>query len=88
VILAGGTVLGNVLGVRVRRGRRRGWEREVQLILYGVALALVGYIMYGLGLLNPTSIMGLQGAAPRAALFFLSVLLTFLPSGAVWLRGG
>ncbi|MGB9301017.1 MAG: glycoside hydrolase family 3 N-terminal domain-containing protein [Anaerolineae bacterium] len=88
LILAGGTVLGNVFGVRVRRGRRGGWEREVQLILYGVALALVGYIMYGLGLLNPTSIMGLQGAAPRAVLFFLSVLLAFLPSGAVWLRGG
>jgi hypothetical protein len=48
----------------------------------------VGYIMYGLGLLNPTSIMGLQGAAPRVVLFFLSVLLAFLPSGAVWLRGG
>jgi len=88
LISCGGAALGNVAGVRVRQGRRRGWEREVQLILYGVGLALVGYILYGLGLLNPTSMMGLQGAAPRAALFLLSVLLAFLPSGAVWLRGG
>jgi beta-N-acetylhexosaminidase len=88
LISCGGAVLGNVAGVRVRQGRRGGWEREVQLILYGVGLALVGYILYGLGLLNPTSIMGLQGAAPRAVLFFLSVLLAFLPSGAVWARGG
>jgi beta-N-acetylhexosaminidase len=88
LILCGGAVLGNVAGVRVRRGRRGGWEREVQLILYGVGLALVGYILYGLGLLNPTSIMGLQGAAPRVTLFLLSVLLAFLPSGAAWLGGG
>jgi hypothetical protein len=43
--------------------------------------------MYGLGFLNPTSIMGLEGAAPRAVVFFLSVLLAFVPSGTVWLRG-
>jgi beta-N-acetylhexosaminidase len=88
LILAAGTVLGNIAGVRARRGRRAGWEREVQLILYGVGLALLGYIMYGLGLLNPTSVMGLQGAAPRAVLLLLSVLLAFVPSGAAWLRGG
>jgi hypothetical protein len=85
-VVAAGTVLGNVAGVRVRRGRRKAWEREVQLILYGVALALLGYLLYGLGLLNPTSLMGTQGAATRIGLLLLSVFLAFLPSGVVWLR--
>ena len=88
LLMAGGTVLGNVVGIRVRRGRRSGWGREVQLILYGVALALVGYLLYGLGLLNPTSLVGWQGPATRVTLLLLSVLLAFLPGGVVWLRRG
>ena len=85
-LMAGGTVLGNVVGVQVRRGRRKGWDREVQLILYGVGLPLVGYLLYGLGLLNPTSLAGLQGPATRITLLLLTAVLAFLPSGVVWLR--
>jgi len=79
-------VLGSIVGVQVRRGRRKSWDREVQLVLYGVALALVGYLLYGLGLLNPTSLVGLQGLATRITLLLLSALLAFLPSGVVWVR--
>jgi len=87
-LLAGaGTVLGNVAGAQMRRGRRKGWEREVQLILYGVGLGLVGYLLFGLGLLNPTVILGWQGAPVRVFLLFLGLILGFLPSVLVRLRG-
>jgi hypothetical protein len=46
----------------------------------------VGYLLYGLGLLNPTSLAGLQGPATRITLLLLSSVLAFLPSGVVWLR--
>jgi beta-N-acetylhexosaminidase len=85
-LMTAGTVLGSVFGVQVRRGRRKGWEREVQLILYGVALALVGYLLYGLGMLSPASLVGAQGPAARITLLLLSLLLAFLPSGVVRLR--
>ena len=82
--MVGGATLGNVVGVRVRRGRRKGWDREVRLILFGVALALVGYLLYGLGPLNPTSLVGLQGPGTRITLLLLSTLLAFLPSWVAW----
>jgi beta-N-acetylhexosaminidase len=87
-LLAGaGTLLGNVVGVQTRRGRRKGWEREVQLILYGLGLGLVGYLLFGLGLLNPASIWGWQGAGVRACLLLLELFLGFLPSAIAWLWG-
>lgn len=82
-LLAGaGILLGNVLGVQTRRGRRKGWEREVQLILYSVGMGLTGYILFGLGLLNPARILGWQGVSLRFFLVLLCALLAFLPSGA------
>jgi beta-N-acetylhexosaminidase len=86
VLAAVGTTMGTMFGTQTRSGRRKGWEREVQLILYGVALGLVGYILYGLGLLNPTSILGWEGLEVRMFLLALSLVLGFLPSAAVWLR--
>lgn len=59
----------------------------MQLILYGVALGLVGYLLFGLGLLNPGSILGWEGATVRAYLLLLGLFLGFLPSAIVWLRG-
>jgi len=86
-LLAGaGIVVGNLVGLRARRGRRKGWEREVQLILYGVALGLIAYILYGLGLLNPARILGWQGASVRVFLLFFCAVLAFLPGGADWPR--
>lgn len=88
LLLAGlGIVLGTVAGSQVRRGHRKGWEREVQIILYGVALALIGYILYGLGLANPMTVLGWQGAGVRTYLLLLSLFLAFLPGAVVWLRG-
>jgi len=88
LVLAGlGTVLGSLAGSQVRRGHRKGWEREVQIILYGVALALIGYVLYGLGPLNPMSVLGWQGAGVRTYLLLLSMLLAFLPGSIVWMRG-
>jgi beta-N-acetylhexosaminidase len=81
-----GTVLGSVAGLQTRRGRRKGWEREVQLVLYSAALGLIGYILYGLGLMNPSSILGWQGIGVRAFLLFSALILAFLPSALVWLR--
>lgn len=82
-----GTVLGNVAGAQMRRGRRKGWEREVQLILYGVGLGLVGYLLFGLGLLNPTILLGWEGPPVRVFLLLLGLVLGLLPSILVWLRG-
>ena len=82
-----GTVLGSIAGVQTRSGRRKGWEREVQLVLFSVALGLVGYLLYGLGLLNPSSALGWQGPGVRAFLLLSAVFLAFLPSAVVWLRG-
>jgi beta-N-acetylhexosaminidase len=87
-LLAGaGTVLGNVIGVQTRGRRRKGWEREVQLILYGLGLGLVGYLLFGLGLLNPASVLGWQGAGVRGFLLLLELFLGFLPSAIAWLWG-
>jgi hypothetical protein len=80
-------VLGSAAGSQVRRGHRKGWEREVQIILYGVALALVGYILYALGPLNPMSVLGWQGGGVRTFLLLFSMLLAFLPGAIMWLRG-
>ncbi len=86
-LLAGtGIVAGSVVGLQARRGRRKGWEREVQLMLYGVGLGLIGYILYGLGLLNPTRILGWEGGAVRTFLVLLCAILAFLPSTAIWPR--
>jgi beta-N-acetylhexosaminidase len=86
-LLAGaGILLGNLLGFQVRRGRRRAWEREVQLVLYGVELGLIGYILYGLGLLNPARFVGLESGILRGFLLLLSVALAFLPSAVLRLR--
>jgi hypothetical protein len=82
-----GTIVGSIAGVQTRSGRRKGWEREVQLVLYGAALGLAGYILYGLGLLNPSSLLGWQGLGVRAFLLLAAVFLGFLPSAVVWLRG-
>ncbi|MDH4207616.1 MAG: hypothetical protein OEV76_01945, partial [Anaerolineae bacterium] len=87
VIAGAGTMLGSIAGVQTRSGRRKGWEREVQLVLYGAALGLGGYIIYGLGLLNPASLLGWQGLGVRAFLLLAAVFLGFLPSAVVWLRG-
>jgi hypothetical protein len=86
-LLAGtGILVGNIVGVQARRGRRKGWEREVQLILYSVGLGLIGYILYGLGLLNPTRILGWEGVAVRAFLLLFCAVLALLPSAAIWPR--
>ncbi len=85
--LAGvGIFVGNVLGVQTRRGRRKTWEREVRLILYGVGLGLIGYILYGLGFLNPARILGWQGMSVRVFVLLFCAVLSFLPSGVVWPR--
>jgi beta-N-acetylhexosaminidase len=86
LMAGGGIFLGSVLGFRARRGRRRGWEREVQLVLYGLALGLIGYILYGLGLVNPVRLLGWQGGTLRGFLLLFSLVLAFLPSGVVLLR--
>jgi hypothetical protein len=78
--------VGTVLGFQARRGRRKAWEREVQLILYSVALGLIGYILYGLGFLNPARLLGWEGGTVRGFLLLFSVVLAFLPSGVAWLR--
>jgi beta-N-acetylhexosaminidase len=85
-LAATGLVVGNAAGTQMRRRRRKGWEREVQLMLYGAAMALTGYILYGVGLLNPASVVGWQGAGTRAFLLLLTVGLSFVPSGVEWLR--
>lgn len=86
-LLAGtGILAGSLGGLEARRGRRKGWEREVQLILYGVGLGLIGYILYGLGLLNPTRILGWEGGTVRTFLVLLCALLAFLPSTVIWPR--
>lgn len=86
-LLAGtGILVGSVVGLQARRGRRRGWEREVQLILYGVGLGLIGYILYGLGLLNPARILRWEGMGVRVFLLLLCAVLAFLPSGIAWPR--
>jgi beta-N-acetylhexosaminidase len=82
-----GTVLGNAAGAQMRRGRRKGWEREVQLILYGVGLGLVGYLLFGLGLFNPAILLGWEGPPVRVFLLLLVLVLGLLPSVLVWLRG-
>lgn len=85
--LAGvGIFVGNVLSVQTRRGRRKTWEREVRLILYGVGLGLIGYILYGLGFLNPARILGWQGMSVRVFVLLFCGVLSFLPSGVVWPR--
>jgi len=87
LMLAGvGISAGTALGIQARRGRRKGWEREVQLILYGVGLGLIGYILYGLGLLNPAGILAWEGISLRVFLLLLCAVLAFLPSGLVWPR--
>lgn len=86
-IAGAGTMLGSIAGVQTRSGRRKGWEREVQLVLYGAAFGLGGYILYGLGLLNPSSVLGWEGLSVRAFLLSAAVFLGFLPSAVVWLRG-
>ncbi|NIN64020.1 MAG: hypothetical protein GTO63_04745 [Anaerolineae bacterium] len=86
-LLAGtGILVGSVVGLQARRGRRKGWEREVQLILYGVGLGLTGYILYGLGLLNPARILRWEGMAVRVFLLLFCAALAFLPSGVAWPR--
>jgi hypothetical protein len=87
LLACAGTVLGNVAGAQMRRGRRKGWEREVQLILYGVGLGLVGYLLFGTGLLNPTVILGWQGTPVRVFLLFLGLVLGLLPSALDRLSG-
>jgi len=86
LLMAAGLVLGNAAGAQTRRGRRKGWEREVQLILHGAALGLIGYILYGVGVLNPAAAMGWQGAESRAFLLVLTVGCSFAPSAIDWLR--
>ena len=86
LLAGGGILLGNVLGLRLRRGRRRDWAREVQLVLYGIALGLIGYMLYGLGLLNPARLLGWEGNILRGFLLLFSAVLAFLPAGVVALR--
>jgi len=86
LLAGGGILLGNVLGFQARRGRRTDWAREVQLVLYSVALGLIGYILYGLGLLNPARLLGWEGGILRGFLLLFSVVLAFFPGGVVWLR--
>jgi beta-N-acetylhexosaminidase len=86
VLVGGGILVGAVLGFQARRGRRKVWEREVQLILYSVALGLIGYMLYGLGILNPARLLGWEGGIVRGFLLLFSIVLAFLPSGVAWLR--
>jgi hypothetical protein len=86
LLAGGGILLGNVLGFQARRGRRKDWAREVQLVLYSVALGLTGYILYGLGLLNPARLLGWEGGILKGFLLLFSAVLAFFPGGVVWLR--
>jgi beta-N-acetylhexosaminidase len=86
LLAGGGILLGATLGFQARRGRRKGWEREVQIVLYSVALGLIGYILYGLGLLNPARLLGWEGGIARGFLLLFSAVAAFLPSGVAWLR--
>ncbi len=86
LLAGGGILLGTVLGFQARRGQRKDWLREVQVVLYSVALGLTGYILYGLGLLNPARLLGWEGGILKGFLLLFSVVLAFLPSGVVWLR--
>lgn len=81
-----GVVLGNALGLVVRRGRTIGWGREVQLALNSVALGLIGYILYGLGFLNPARVLGWQGNILRAFVLLSTLVLAFVPSALVRLK--
>ena len=88
LLAGGGILLSTVLGFQARRGGIKSWEREVQLVLYGVALGLAGYVLYGLGFLNPARLLGWDRGLVRGFLFLFSFVVAFLPSVAAWLRPG